>query len=109
MICRAVVVDFNTQNLWGTLVYAPDAHGHNLVDAISAALIARSQSTAYSLRIRHTGKEVQVMQFHSTSFHGALNEFPSVGQLVELHLNSDQRLVAVWYDQREATATARYR
>jgi hypothetical protein len=102
MICRAVVTSFDESN-WGTLVYALDDQGHNVVDAISAALIARSLSTAYNLRIRYTGKEVQVLEFHSTSFHGALNELPYTGQLVEVHLNDHQRLVAVWYDPREAS------
>jgi hypothetical protein len=86
-------------------VFAPDDRGHNVVDALSAALIIKDAKTAREIRLNSVAKDLTVkeMDFHSTSFHGARNEFPFVGQLVELHLNDDQRLVAVWYAQRKAS------
>lgn len=105
MICRAVVTSFNRSTCWAQLVYALDARGHNVVDALSAALIVHDAKTARAIRLNSVAKDLTVkeMDFHSTSFHGARNEFPFVGQLVEVHLNDDRRLVAVWYDQREAS------
>lgn len=96
---RAVVTEFDAQRLWGRLVYALDERGLSTVDAISAALIARSRQVANDLRIQGTGKTVQVIDFHSTSVHGigSTENWPQVGQLVEVHLNADERLVAVWY------------
>jgi len=97
---RAVIVEFNSQTLWGFVVYAVTEEGHNVVDAISAALLARAKSAAHELRLRYVDKDVRVMEFHSTSVHGSapmINQWPQVGQLVDLHLNDSERLVSVWH------------
>lgn len=101
-IRRAVVWDFDRKNSWGKLMYALDERGYDAVDAISAALIAKHASIAREIRLTSelTMRTTKSMDFHSTSVHGITEDnWPWVGQLVELHLNEDQRLVAVWYQE----------
>ncbi len=103
-IRRAVVWAFESKTLWGKLAYAVDERGYNAVDAISAALIAKHSSIAREIRLTSelTARTTKSMDFHSTSVHGigSTENWPWVGQLVEVHLNEDQRLVAVWYQEK---------
>ena len=101
MICRAVVWEFTPKTLWGKLTYALDDRGHVALDAMSAALIAKHHSIAREIRLNSemTDRSTRSMDFHSTSVHGigSTEQWPVIGQLVEVHLNDDQNLVAVWY------------
>lgn len=104
MICRAVVWDFNEKNLWGKLTYALDERGFTVIDAMSAALIAKHNSIAREIRLTSEMKDrsTKSIDFHSTSVHGigSTENWPWVGQLVEVHLNDDKNLVAVWYREK---------
>lgn len=101
MICRGVVWAFEQKTLWGKLAYALDERGLVAVDAMSAALIAKHQSIAREIRLTSelTDRATKSIDFHSTSVHGigSTENWPWVGQLVQVHLNVDQNLVAVWY------------
>lgn len=101
VICRAVVWAFEEKTLWGKLAYAIDERGYTAIDAISAALIAKHASIAREIRLNSemTDQTVKSIDFHSTSIHGlgSTEHWPSIGQLVEVHLNVDKNLVAVWY------------
>jgi len=101
---RAVVWAFESKTLWGKLAYAVDERGYNAVDAISAALIAKHSSIAREIRLTSelTAHATKSIDFHATSIHGigSTENWPWVGQLVEVHLNDDQRLVAVWYQEK---------
>lgn len=92
---------FEPKTLWGKLMYAFDERGHQAVDAISAALIAKHVSIAREIRLNSELKDrtTKSLDFHSTSVHGigATENWPWIGQLVEVHLNIDQNLVSVWY------------
>lgn len=103
MIHRAVVWEFNEKNLWGKLTYAIDDRGHVAIDAMSAALIAKHASIAREIRLNSemTDRSTQSLDFHSTSIHGlgSTEHWPSIGQLVQVHLNVDRNLVAVWYQE----------
>jgi hypothetical protein len=102
MICRGVVMQMNPQTYWGKLVYAPTDAGHAVVDALSAALIIKASKTVRQLRedaVEATRVALE-MSFHSTSWHmqpGRRDWLPQPGEIVEVHLNSDYKLVAVWY------------
>lgn len=98
--CRGVVTFLDERTLWGKLVYAPTEIGHNVVDAISAALMAKSTKTVRQIR---DGQEAVVeLEFHLTAWHGAScssnSEWrPQPGELVRVRLNADYKLVSVWY------------
>jgi hypothetical protein len=105
------------QTLWGHIVYAPTAAGHRVVDALSAALLAKSSQLAREIRIRHNRLDVETLEFHTTSWHGAptrgsdhwslrprrpVSLRPDLGEIVEVHLNADNKLVAVWYAPKDS-------
>lgn len=96
---KALVTEFNRYNLWGKLLYAIDERGYVILDAVAAALMVKSQKVAYDMYRPSLGKTVQKMDFHSTSVHGigSTDHWPQVGQLVDVHLNDNGNLVAVWY------------
>lgn len=92
---RAVVVDFDGRTLWGRLVYAPNEQGWTALDAIAAVMLANVSRTIDRDIAR--GTDLIEIAFHSTSVHGigTSENWPRVGQMVDVHLNSDQKLVAV--------------
>jgi hypothetical protein len=95
------------QTLWGHIVYAPTDVGHRVVDALSAALLAKSRQLAREIRIRHDRLDVETLEFHTTSWHGAPTRssdhwWPDLGELVEVHLNDSGKLVAVWHAPKGA-------
>ena len=94
---------FEPKTLWGKLTYALDDRGHVAIDAMSAALIAKHNSIAREIRLNSelTDRSTLSIDFHSTSIHGlgSTEHWPSIGQLVQVHLNVDQNLVAVWYQE----------
>ena len=102
MICRAVVTYLNERTLWGRLVYAPDGDGESVVDALSAALMVNAAKVARGIRLDGVAKALTVkeLEFHTTSFYGGYGRDLQPGQLVEVHLNADHKLVAVWYQRR---------
>jgi len=95
------------RTLWGHIVYAPTAAGHRVVDALSAVLLAKSSQLAREIRIRHNRRDVETLEFHTTSWHGAPTRgsdhwWPDLGEIVEVHLNGDNKLVAVWYAPKDS-------
>ena len=106
MICRGVVTYLNERTLWGRLVYALDNDGDGVVDALSAALLVNAAKVARSIRLDGVAKTLTVkeLEFHTTSFHGGYGRDLQPGQLVEVHLNIDNRLVAVWYEQKRSAS-----
>lgn len=103
MICRAVVMHFNEQTHWGKLVYAQDDHGRDIIDALSAALVVKANDVARGLRNDGLYKTflLKELEFHSTSVDGGwVGRIPAPGQLVDVILNVDDKLVSVRYHQR---------
>lgn len=103
MTCRGVVTFLNARTLWGKLVYAPTETGHAVIDAISAALIVTAKKAVR--QIRQGQANVVELEFHLTAWHGATwsatNPWrPKPGEIVQVRLNADHKLVSVWYASR---------
>lgn len=103
MICRGVVTYLDERTLWGKLVYAPTEDGHDVVDALSAALMINASKVARGIRLDGVAKTLTVkeLDFHTTSFLGGYGRDLQPGQLVDVHLNVDDKLVSVRYQQRQ--------
>lgn len=104
VICRGVVWNFEEKSGWGKLTYAFDERGHSVIDAMSAALLAKHTSIAREIRLNSEYKDrtTTSLDFHSTCFSGGyVQEWPWGGQLVEVHLNEDNKLVSVWYQRKK--------
>ena len=104
MICRGVVTFINPKTLWGRLVYAPTEDSDSVIDALSAALIVKEAKTARGIRLDGVAKTRTIIElkFHTTSWHGQPSYgrggdwLPHPGEIIEVHLNDDYKLVAVW-------------
>ena len=99
---RGVVMSMDARSGWGVAVYAFCDEGQNVVDALSAALIAKELPTARKIQYYGiiTVPSVVSLEFHMSSLHGSTvrdwDEAPRlVGHFVEVHLNSDFKLVMV--------------
>lgn len=96
---HAVVTSFARMTGWGQLYYARDERGWRTLDALSAAALASVPGAIHNI-----AKDAHVvrLEFHSTSVHGGISDsWPMPGDFVDVHLNDDQRLVAVWYRDPE--------
>jgi hypothetical protein len=100
VIYHGVVVHCDCRTLWGTLLFAPDDDGRAIIDAISAATIAQASRVAKRLRRDNRGV-IAELPFHSTAVEGGGGTFVSTpGDLVQVILNADYRLVGVRYSSR---------
>lgn len=103
MTCRGVVTFLDERTLWGKLVYAPTDAGHNVIDAMAAALMVKAKRAARQIR---QGEDAVIeLEFHLTAWHGATwsesnNWRPKPGEIVRVRLNTDHKLVSVWYAPR---------
>jgi len=106
MICRGVVTYVNERTGWGRLVYTPSKDDHSVVDALSAALMVNAAKVARGIRLDGVVKTFTLieLEFHTTSWHGQPSYrsgwVPQPGEIVDVHLNTDNKLVSVWYEQK---------
>lgn len=98
---RGVIVAIDGQTLWGWLVYAKEAGAQKVIDALSAILLAdEKHAWRPIIRAGQLDGTLTDLDFHVSAWHGYGGDewLPRPGEIVEVRLNSDERLIAVWYE-----------
>jgi len=104
-VLNGVVLDISLANLWGYFVcpiVADDAHAEGVIDALSAILLTRHpgsvRAAADIITRERRNMTIDKRDFHMSSFVGSPEpSYALIGQRVGVHLNSDGKLVALWY------------